>query len=257
MCRNRNLGQAGFRGGPPGRRGIFRWHSQGCAPLALGYSRFAPPGRLSCGLHALDETLGEAKAGSQETLAAGHQAGVGFVVVAGEVEQAVENQHLDLGGEGMALFEGLTERGGDRDGQVAGDFFGANAIGGEGKHVGGLVFTAELAVEAADGEVGGELHGDFALEADGGLGQGQKTGQGAGGGQAEILFRDCRMRGRQLLRRSFLGRGVGVQIWVEEDHLARRRNARGSVHLQFYATVRLEPRWFAWVEQDALTPEAE
>jgi hypothetical protein len=116
------------------------------------------------------------------------------------MEQAVEHQHLDLGGERMALLDGLTERGGNGDGQVPGDFFRANAVGGKGKHVGGLVFAAELAVQAADSEVGGELHGDFAPEADGCLRQGQKTGQGAGGGQAEVLFRDDRAEGRSLLR---------------------------------------------------------
>jgi hypothetical protein len=53
------------------------------------------------------------------------------VVVAGEMEQAVEDEHFDFDGERMILFDGLTERCWDGDSQVAGDFFRADAIGGK------------------------------------------------------------------------------------------------------------------------------
>jgi hypothetical protein len=102
------------------------------------------------------------------------------------MEQAVEYENFDLGCERMVLLDGLFARGRHRDGQIAGDLFGANALGGKGEHIGSFVFAAELAVEAADGGVAGEQDRDFTFEADGGLGFGQKTGQSARGGQAEI-----------------------------------------------------------------------
>ena len=69
-----------------------------------------------------------------------------------------------------------------------GDLFCTDPIGGKGEHVSGLVFVAKLAVEAANGCVGGEQEGDLAFESDCGLGLGQKAGQGAGGGEAGSLI---------------------------------------------------------------------
>ena len=116
----------------------------------------------------------EAEPGAELAFAAGHLAVIAFVVVTGEMEQAMENQDLDLGGEGMALLDCLLERGGHGDGQVAGERFGGRsrywAFGGKGENVGCLVFAAKLAVEAANGGVGGQQDGDFALEASCGLG---------------------------------------------------------------------------------------
>jgi len=89
------------------------------------------------------------------------------VVVAGEVEQAVEDEDLQFAGEGVALIGGLAAGGFNADGEVAGQLFCANAFGGERENVGGFVFAAELAVEFADGGIGGEEDGDFAAEADG------------------------------------------------------------------------------------------
>jgi hypothetical protein len=84
----------------------------------------------------------------------------------------------------MAFLDGLAERGGNTDGQVAGDFLCANAFGRKREHVGGSVFVAELAIEFADGRVGGEQDGDFTFEANCGLRFGEKTGECPSGGQA-------------------------------------------------------------------------
>jgi hypothetical protein len=81
----------------------------------------------------------------------------------------------------VILLDGLAKRCGNGDGQIASNFFGANAIGWKRENVGGLVFVAELAVEFANGGVGGEQNGDLSFEADGGLRIGEKAGQGAGG----------------------------------------------------------------------------
>jgi hypothetical protein len=48
---------------------------------------------------AFDETLRQVEFGAEEAFAAGHLASVGFVVVTGEMEQAMENENFDFGGE--------------------------------------------------------------------------------------------------------------------------------------------------------------
>jgi hypothetical protein len=79
-----------------------------------------------------------------------------------------------------------AERGGNADGQVAGDLLGADAFGGKGEHVGGFVLAAKLAIELADGGVGGQQHGDLALEADGGLRSARKRARVRAEGQAKV-----------------------------------------------------------------------
>ena len=57
--------------------------------------------RVRCALGfvgAFYQSLGEAEAGAEFLFAAGHLAGVGFVVVAGEVEEAVEDEDLQFAG---------------------------------------------------------------------------------------------------------------------------------------------------------------
>ncbi len=56
---------------------------------------------------------------AQSLLAAVHLAGIGFVVVAGEVDKGVENEDLQLNRKRMALFDGLAASDGDADGDVA------------------------------------------------------------------------------------------------------------------------------------------
>ena len=131
--------------------------------------------------------------------AAGHLAGVGFVVVAGEMKQAMEDENFDFDGERMALFDGLRRAVGTLMARSPAIFSSApmpsarkslqrkGALSGKGEHVGGLVFVAELAVEFANGRVGGEQDGDLAAKADGGLRLSEKAGQRSGGGQAEIF----------------------------------------------------------------------
>jgi hypothetical protein len=144
----------------------LRWISQGCATLALGYSRFAPPGRSGCGLRALDEALRQFQLGTQVVLAVRHLAVVDFMIVAGKMKQAVEHKHLDLSGKRVALPGCLRQCGGDADGEVAGDSLRAEALCRKGKHICGLVFAAKLAIELANGGVGGEQHRHLALEPD-------------------------------------------------------------------------------------------
>ena len=155
-------------------------------------------GRFNFG--AFDEALRETETGAEKAFAAGHLACVGFMVIAGEMEEAVEDEDFDFGGERVALLDGLAERGRNGDGQVAGDFFGADAIGWKGEHIGGFVLVAKLEIEAANGWVGGEQNGDLAPETDGGLRFGEETGKSAGGGQAKIFVWRRNAGRRRLLR---------------------------------------------------------
>jgi hypothetical protein len=117
--------------------------------------------------------LREVEAGAELAFAAGHLAFVSFVVVAGQVKQAVENEDFDFGHEGMVLLDGLPEGGGNGDGEVAGNFFGGSsryrAFSGKREYVCSFVLAAKLAVKLADRRVRGEQHGDLAFKANGGL----------------------------------------------------------------------------------------
>ena len=48
------------------------------------------------GLRPLNQPLWQTQLGAKQHFAAGHLAGVGFVVVAGEMEEAVEDEDFDL-----------------------------------------------------------------------------------------------------------------------------------------------------------------
>lgn len=101
------------------------------------------------------------------------------MVVAGEVEEAVENENFEFGDEGMILFGGLTVRDGKTDGEIAGDFVFELWVSEcrERKNVGGFVVAAEAAIECALIGIGGEEDVDFAAEADDGLGLGEEASQ--------------------------------------------------------------------------------
>jgi len=61
--------------------------------------------------------------GAEAALAARHLAGVGCVVVAGEVQQAVQDEDFELCAKEVAVLSGLAAGGWNADGEVAGDFF--------------------------------------------------------------------------------------------------------------------------------------
>jgi hypothetical protein len=81
-------------------------------------------GRL-CG--AFDEGGGQAEVAAEGGFAGGHFAVVGFVVFAGEVEEAVEEEDFCFLGKGVAIGFGLARGGFERDGEVA------CVLGGEGR----------------------------------------------------------------------------------------------------------------------------
>jgi hypothetical protein len=140
------------------------------------------------------------------------ETGVCIVIVAGEVEQAVEHKDLELCSKRVAACSALAARGFDTDGNIARDFFLAleHVCGRERKNVRGLVFASETAVEVAESRVGGEQDGDLAAETDGGLGFGQKAGQSACRGQAEIARFGSRNRPIRRFRRKAIRCGVGT-----------------------------------------------
>jgi hypothetical protein len=113
-------------------------------------------------LNSFDEALGQAEDGTKAALAARHLTGVRFVVVAGEVQEAVEDQDLNFRGKGVALFDGLAPCGSNADGEVAGDRMRNGAGGRKRQHIGRLVDAAKLAIEATDRCFRGEQDADLA-----------------------------------------------------------------------------------------------
>jgi hypothetical protein len=93
------------------------------------------------------------------------------MVVAEEVEEAVEEEDGDLLFDGVAGSGGLFEGAGDADGHFAEGAGGVRS--GETEDVGGSVFAEEIAIQLAKVAVGGQqggegcAGGDFGLEAKG------------------------------------------------------------------------------------------
>ncbi|HTX40427.1 MAG TPA: hypothetical protein VMD25_01265, partial [Acidobacteriaceae bacterium] len=114
---------------------------------------------------AFDETVRQAEAAAQHSLFSSHLAGIGFVVVSGKVQDPVQDEDLQFRSQGMQGFPRLAVSRVNGDGKVAGDaMIVAGECCGKGKHVGGVVLVAELAVEAADASIAGKQDGDNAAK---------------------------------------------------------------------------------------------
>ena len=197
--------------------------------------------------YALDEAVGQVESGAEAAFAAIHLAGVGFVIVAGEVKQAVR----------MRTFNSIAENGrtwrlaagsGDADGEVAGEFFLVldEGFGGEGENVGGLVDTAgnwRLRRRMAASVVSRTLTWPRSLTAawparENGPMRLRRWEAGADMGfrcWRSPIVAQCRLRGRgsSLGRAPDLGRGG--------SSCARLPGGKPSIQLQFYATHKLTP----------------
>jgi hypothetical protein len=126
----------------------------------------------------VDEAAGEFELGAEGGFASGHLSVIDFMVLAGEVEETVEEEDADFGVERVAVGDGLAGGGVKRDGEVAGvlvcDFRGR----GEAEDVGGFVLAAIGAVEGSELGVGGEQDGYFARQTDCRSGTVEETGEG-------------------------------------------------------------------------------
>jgi len=109
-----------------------------------------------------------------------HFSMVGFVIVTGEMEKSVQHQDLDFDTKRMTLLTGLTQRGGDADGQISGDFERAGSTGGKREHIRGFVLAAKLPVQTAYGSVGRQQNSHLAPQLCRGLRLAQEPGEGAG-----------------------------------------------------------------------------
>jgi hypothetical protein len=103
------------------------------------------------------------------------------VVEAGQVEETVEEEDFDLGGDGVAICRGLAGCGFEGDGEISGVLVGEGWRCGETKDVGRLVLATEVSVEAAEGVIGGEKDIDVALEACGEARSAEEGCQGSSG----------------------------------------------------------------------------
>jgi hypothetical protein len=82
-----------------------------------------------------------------------HFALIGFVIVTGQMKEAVKHQDAQFSGETVTLFGGLAGGGFDGDDEVAGDYvLGSELLLGRGKRqdVGRFVLLAEAPVKGAD-----------------------------------------------------------------------------------------------------------
>jgi hypothetical protein len=102
----------------------------------------------------------------QSALPAVHPAGVGFMVVSGQMQKAVKDENLDLRRKRVSLASRLPASPVHADGNVACQLlFGSDPgdrFGGESENVGGLVFAQELAIQPAEGRIRGEKDRDLA-----------------------------------------------------------------------------------------------
>jgi hypothetical protein len=128
----------------------------------------------------LNQPQGQSQSCTQGLLAPPHLACVGFVIIAGQVEQAMEYQYLELCSNGMAV-RGLAACGFNADSDVACDFFLVlgQVFGGERKYIRGLVFAAKAVVEIAEDRVSGEQNRHLAAETNCGRSFCHETGQRA------------------------------------------------------------------------------
>ena len=142
-------------------------------------------------MRALDEPLWQAKLGAQGAFTAGHLAGVGLVVVAGQMQHPMQYQYLQLHSKRVAAPSALAARCGNADGQIAGDFFLAweRRIRGEREHVGGFVDAAKLTVETANRLVRRKQDRDTAAQPNDSLRLGKETRQSSRGRHA--MLRSC------------------------------------------------------------------
>ncbi len=135
------------------------------------------------GCVALDEAGRETEPGAELLLEPAHLAAIGFVVVPGQMQHAVEDENFHFGEQVVADLGGLAAGALERNGDVAGSGASGTALrlrapGGKGKHVGRLVLVAELQVEALHLGVAGEQDVHLAGESGCALSLVRKTRQG-------------------------------------------------------------------------------
>ena len=103
------------------------------------------------------------------------------MIVAGQVQQPVKNQHLDLGGQRVPLFLALPLRRLHTDGHVACNVLCTpdEMLGAERQHIRRLVFAAKACVQVAHRRVAGQEHRHLTAQPDRGLCPRQKLRQGS------------------------------------------------------------------------------
>lgn len=119
-----------------------------------------------------NQCAGQAEAPSQFFFPGSHFAIVGFMVISGEVQQAVQKKNLQFDLESMPELGRLALGGIDGDGKIAGDRWlrGRPAVprprprgeGGKGQYIGSLIDAAKFLIQFADFPVRGEQHRDLA-----------------------------------------------------------------------------------------------
>ena len=116
----------------------------------------------------LDQAGRQSAAGAQTGLDAGHPPGIALVIIAKEVQQAMEREDSKLSAKRVPRLPRLRAGHADPDDDIAES---APLAGGKRENVGGTVFATELSVESADALIGDESDGHAAAGSCGGNGR--------------------------------------------------------------------------------------
>src|SRR6266853_657531 len=108
------------------------------------------------GVGAVNKRCRQLELGAEPSFAGRHAAVVGLMVIAGQVQQTMQNKDLQFLTGAMSVAAGVGERDLGGDGDVA--TFGTR----EREHVSRLVFAAEAAIELFEARVAGDQHVNFA-----------------------------------------------------------------------------------------------
>lgn len=109
---------------------------------------------------------------------------VGIMIVAGQVEHAVQHKHLEFLRGGMAVAARVVAGNLSADGDVA------SVFAGERKNVRGFVLAAKAAVQLLDAAAAGDEHGNFAAHTGEPLRFAGKAFQAGASGAIQSLFKD-------------------------------------------------------------------
>ena len=121
-------------------------------------------------MSSFDQADGQLQKLPQFGFAGGHLTLIDLVIHPGEVQKTVEQKDANLVREGVPVLGGLALRGLEGDGKIARVPSTELRRSGKAEDVGGFVFGAVLAIEAAESGVACQQDFYLADQADGGLG---------------------------------------------------------------------------------------
>ena len=111
-----------------------------------------------------DESPGQSERAAEARFPARHLALIVFVIIAGKMQDRVQHQDLDLGGERVAEETGMVGRQVRRNGHIAGQAIDQAGHGRKRQDVGRAIFPAETQVQGLQLAIAGDEHIDRARQ---------------------------------------------------------------------------------------------